>query len=1227
MEWENNFQQKIQQFTSQSNAQNRMLMNFTLPVVVHIIYWNTTDVNNISQAQVNSQITVLNNDFAGTGTNVSSCPTVFQPLIANCGINFCLAKVSPTNATLVEPGIDRVNAQTKGFTNPGTTGYDFDYINNTIKPATIWDPTKYLNIWVVSKIANPLGEVLGYATFPAMSNLSGIPDDAVGTATTDGLVIGYKYFGTIGAVEPTYNLGRTSTHEIGHWLGLRHISGDAQCGSDFCDDTPTQLGGNGGGFNGLNYGCPTFPFQANQCSANGQPNGELFMDFMDYTDDECMYLFTPDQRTRMQTAMTNGTYRFPLISSTVCNLPAAAPIADFSSNKQQVCIGSAVQFKDLSSNFPSTWSWTFTGGSPATSNSKTPLVTYNSAGVYPVSLTVTNGSGSNSITKTGFITVGTIPGVTLPFTENFESTTSFPPTGWIDVDGSTMVWDLSSSAGGFGTSSKSMFFENFPDFFPQAYNGAVATKVLDLNGAGNTRLKFDVAYAQGSFFGSPLNDTLEVIIQDVCTDATTTIYKKGGASLKTAPLSTAFFTPTATQWRKDSINIPAAFLNKKIVVIFNNIGEGGNNIYVDNINVYSTTTATPTATAAFTSSDSAVCVANSLTFTSTSTASTGSLDSIRWTCTGATPGTATTTTYTPVFNTVGTYTVTLKAYKSGNVSTATKTITVKALPTVAAITGNTNVCLNSTRTLSNTTPNGTWNSSNTTVATVSSSGVVTGLSLGTSTISYTVNSNGCFKSVNTVVTVSALPNANAGADKVLTCSASSVTLSGSSTTSGVTYTWSGPSILSGGNTATPSVNAVGTYTLTVTNSTTGCSNTDQVAVTSNGVLPNSNAGADKVLTCSVTSVTLNGSSTTSGVTYSWSGPGIVSGGNTASPSVNAAGVYTLTVTITATGCTNTDQVTVSADITKPTANAGVDKVITCTNPTQTIGSTTVNGNTYTWSPSSGLSSSTIAQPTTSATNTYIVTVTKTSNGCVAKDTVIVTVDTVRPNVTVNNATICSGQSATLIASGADTYSWTSLGTGNPRTTPALTTNASYTVTGTKTSNGCTKTAVASVTVKPLPSTPIITQRNDTLETNVVGSSYIWYKNGAIYDTTTIPVIKITESGIYTVKIVGTNQCVSPLSSNFNATITGLKNNKLDVKYVIMPNPNNGNFSLNITSKINKSYILKVYNINGETILTDELNLRVGLNSKKINLDNLEKGVYLLSIIGDEGISTQSIVIQ
>ena len=308
----------LAQFAAQernSNPNVDVQTAYTIPVIVHIVN-NGESVGtgtNISQTQVTSQFTSLNKDFSLTNTDFASvCPASFQSAASNLQITFCKALRDPAGNALAEPGIERINRNTAGFSAPP---YSMAYCDGTIKIQTIWNPRNYLNIWVLRLS----GGILGYATFPAGSTLTGLTSP-FGNSTSDGVVIQYDAFGTTGTVSAPYNKGRTATHEIGHWMGLRHIWGDdsnidgvcngsdACSGSDFCNDTPNACD--------CHYGAPSFP-QLDMCSPSSP--GTMYVNYMDYTDDASMVMFTANQKTRTQTAMANGTYRAPLASSFVCS--------------------------------------------------------------------------------------------------------------------------------------------------------------------------------------------------------------------------------------------------------------------------------------------------------------------------------------------------------------------------------------------------------------------------------------------------------------------------------------------------------------------------------------------------------------------------------------------------------------------------------------------------------------------------------------------------------------------------------------------------------------------------------------------------------------------------------------------------------------------------------------------------------------------------------------------
>ena len=394
---------------------------------------------------------------------------------------------------------------------------------------------------------------------------------------------------------------------------------------------------------------------------------------------------------------------------------------------------------------------------------------------------------------------------------------------------------------------------------------------------------------------------------------------------------------------------------------------------------------------------------------------------------------------------------------------------------------------------------------------------------------YTVRANagpvGCFAEDTVTVTENKTPpNANAGADKELTCTVTSIVLSGSSTTPGATFAWissNGGNIVSGPNTATPTVNAAGTYTLTVTNPANGCTATDVALVTLDNTPPNANAGADKELNCTVTSIALSGSSTTPGATFAWiasNGGNIVSGANTATPTVNAAGTYTLTVTNPANGCTATDVALVTLDNTPPNTNAGADKELTCTVTSIALsGSSTTPGATFAWVASNGgniVSGAITATPTVNAAGTYTLTVTNPANGCTATDVALVTLNNTPPNANAgaDKELTCTIKSVNLSGSSTTpgaTFAWIASNGGNivsgaNTANPLVDSAGTYTLTVTNLTNGCTATDIALVTLNnALPNVQAFANQELTCTTNTISLSGSSSTPGATFAWTTV----------------------------------------------------------------------------------------------------------------------------
>lgn len=412
--WDKWFNAKVEEFKANQASGKQAAIAYNIPVIVHIVHDGTAPGSgaNISAAQVQDQINILNADFAGTGLNSANTPSVFASLKANTNITFCLAKLTPTGSVMAEPGIDRIDRNAKGWTAPP---YTSTYINGTIKPNSIWDPTLYLNMWVMDLG----GGLLGYATFPSGTGLTGLTGN-FGTATTDGVVMLHNAFGSIGTAvsNAPYHKGRTTTHEVGHWIGLRHIWGDdgtACTGSDFCNDTPNQAD--------ENYGCPNFATNVSCSNA-----GDMSMNFMDYTDDLCMYMFTNDQSARFQTAMANGTFRSQLSTSaaTLCTIAASAPVASMSI-PTSACTGSAVTASNLSTGNPApTYSWSASPSTGVVFNPNTtatnPTITFATPGSYTITVAATNSLGANSNSKSITITTCTASSVCADTLSNVSST-------------------------------------------------------------------------------------------------------------------------------------------------------------------------------------------------------------------------------------------------------------------------------------------------------------------------------------------------------------------------------------------------------------------------------------------------------------------------------------------------------------------------------------------------------------------------------------------------------------------------------------------------------------------------------------------------------------------------------------------------------------------------------------------------------------------------------------
>ena len=472
----------------------------TIPIVVHIV-WNTNQ-QNISDAQINSQIDVLNEDYRRTNIDAINTPSVWNSIASDTEIEFCLANTDPNGAF------------TTGITRTQTSEISFSIQNDGMKSNASggidpWPQDDYLNIWV----CNLSGGILGYATPPSSFN-----------NPNDGVVVGYRYFGTIGVVQSPYNKGRTTTHEVGHWLNLDHVWGSfGNCGNDNVNDTPTQ--------EEANYSCPSFPHNINSCNTTN-PNGDMFMNYMDYTNDACMNMFTNGQKNRMISAI--NLYRSNLLNHNLC------------------------------SNTPPTPSWNCLNGNCIDPNNG-------------------NGTYSNYNTCLSNCDCGSS---NIPIYEDFQ--TNAIPNDWIitNNDGDK-TWEITELAG--HNSSRSIYINN-ADYPANGSYDDFMLPAVNLSSVNSSFLNFHYAYSLWTDPNLPQNwsDTLIIYLSEDCGVSWSKIWEKAGTNLVTTnPIFNGFswIPNNNNDWKFESISLNNYLNQDDIVVKFRNVNQYENNLFIDNINI------------------------------------------------------------------------------------------------------------------------------------------------------------------------------------------------------------------------------------------------------------------------------------------------------------------------------------------------------------------------------------------------------------------------------------------------------------------------------------------------------------------------------------------------------------------------------------------------------------------------------------------------------------------
>ncbi len=574
-QFENWLSNKISQpKLQQQRTQGTQTATYVIPVVVHIIHNGETIGSgiNISDDQIKSQISVMNKDFQRMNLDATNTPAEFLPVAGNLDIEFVLAKQDPFGAAT--NGIQRVQ---------GTKSVWTINDNATFKALSYWPAENYYNIWVVN-----IPSFLGYAQSP-VSNLPGLetsPDDRL----TDGVIVHYKAFGSnfegLGtfSLDTKYNRGRTATHETGHFFGLRHIWGDdgSSCtGSDYVDDTPNQ----GGSYSGQ---CPSGT--RTSCTSS-----DMYMNYMDYTDDACMNLFSQGQNARMIVVLENSPRRFSLLNSigdeppppltldlalrgivspgsTTCG-GSIVPIIEVQNlgtttlTSARIHVkknGAVAETKDFVLNLP------FEG---ITTVSFSPLLQASGSAPYEFEVLLVNNSTDQRTTNNKLSISSSVPPTgNLPMSEIFNSI----PSTWSRYNPDNKIaWELISTTGHGNT-----MYVNCYDYENEGAIDQLITPILDLTTAPVAFLKFDRAHA---FYGSSNQERLRVLVTTICdVNTSTEIFNLAGSALGTAPQTTSNFIPTSSQWETTSLSLNA-FIGNKIQIAFEVVNGWGNNVYLDNV--------------------------------------------------------------------------------------------------------------------------------------------------------------------------------------------------------------------------------------------------------------------------------------------------------------------------------------------------------------------------------------------------------------------------------------------------------------------------------------------------------------------------------------------------------------------------------------------------------------------------------------------------------------------
>lgn len=462
-QWDQLFNEAVAEEAKKMAAGKSQVVTRVIPVIFHVISYTETvgTYPNLDSNEIISQINALNADFAGQGENIGNLPAPFASLVSNTGIQFCRAAVDYTGSAMLEKGINRISSAANNWQSLSTPTLDIEnYFKTVIIPATIWDPAKYLNVWVSDR--PPASTLTSFGTYPPQSGLVGIFGSNIGTPTNDGIWIYARAIGTTGAAQPPTNKGRTLTHQVGHYLGLRHIWGDGNCLSDYVDDTPVQKG--------PTSGCPTGLTAADECGVSLSPNGRMYMNFMDNTEDACKYMFTPGQNLRMWTALNQSPLRLSLGTHGLCS---GAPQTTLAASAQfnvvgKLCTNGNVTLNNTSSGYPPpTYNWNVSPSAAFLPNntSSHPFLNFTNPGTYVITLVATNSITSSSYSMSVYVQ-GTCNPQSLCL-DTLQSMNSIDTLTWYNAPVSGQVAACTnSSSTGFLAGTNCYQDREFAQYFP-----------------------------------------------------------------------------------------------------------------------------------------------------------------------------------------------------------------------------------------------------------------------------------------------------------------------------------------------------------------------------------------------------------------------------------------------------------------------------------------------------------------------------------------------------------------------------------------------------------------------------------------------------------------------------------------------------------------------------------------------------------------------------------------